>query len=56
MDLKSDWITSLPIATIIIRINAPGAVHFLKGEVTITDTKNQLSSPVAMRENGHLQP
>ena len=30
-------------------------MHFSKGGVTITD-KNQLSSPVAMGDNGHLQP
>ena len=31
-------------------------MHFLKGGATITDKKNQLSSPVAMGNNGHLQP
>ena len=42
--------------TVFIRINAPGAMHFSKGGATITDTKTQLSSPVAMGDNGHLQP
>ena len=31
-------------------------MHFSKGGATITDTKPQLSSPVAMGDNGHLQP
>ena len=34
--------------TVFIHINALGAMHFLKGMATITDKKNQLSSPVAM--------
>ena len=53
--------------TVFIRINAPGTMHFSKGGGwggwgvgggggTITDKKNQLSSPVAMGDNGHLQP
>ena len=42
--------------TVFICINAPGAMHFSKGGgATITDKKNQLSSPVAMGDNGHLQ-
>ena len=44
--------------TIFIRINTPGGgdAFFQKGGATITDKKNQLSSPVAMGDNGHLQP
>ena len=46
--------------TVFIHINAPGAMHFSKGGggggATITDTKTQLSSQVAMGDNGHLQP
>ena len=44
------------LLTVFICINAPGAMHFSKGGATITDKKNQLSSPVAMGDNGHLQP
>ena len=42
--------------TIFIRINAPGAIHFSKGGATIKDKKHQLSSPVELGDNGHLQP
>ena len=31
-------------------------MHFSKGGATITDKKYQLSSPVAMGDNGHFQP
>ena len=31
-------------------------MYFLKGGATITYKKNQLSSTVAMGDNGHLQP
>ena len=48
----------LVLLTIFISINAMGAMHFSKGGggggVTITDKKNQLESPVAMGNNGHL--
>ena len=44
------------IHTVFIRINAPGVMHFSKGGGTIIYKKNQLSSPVAMGNNGHLQP
>ena len=45
-------------STVFIHINAPGAMHFSKrgGGATITYKKNQLSSPVAIGDNGHLQP
>ena len=44
--------------TVFIHINAPGVMHFSKGGggAIITDKKNQLSSPVAMGDNGHIQP
>ena len=51
-------ITALPFynycktPTVFIRINAPGVMHFSKGEAIIKDKKNQLSSPVAMGGNG----
>ena len=31
-------------------------MHFSKGWTTIADKKNQLSSPVAMGDNGHWPP
>ena len=39
----------------------PGAMHFSKGGgggggATITDKQNQISSPVAMGDNGHWLP
>ena len=47
--------------TVFIRINTPGGFEFSKGEgggggVTLTDKKDQLSSPVAMGDNENLQP
>ena len=53
----NNFMIALP-STIFIRINAPGVMHFSKGGggATITDTKNQLSSPVVMGDNRHLQP
>ena len=49
--------------TVFICINTPGEMHFSKvggggggGGATITDKKSQLLSPVAMGDNGHLQP
>ena len=42
--------------TIFVYTNAPWAMHFSKGVTTITDKKNQLSSPVAMGNNGHVLP
>ena len=45
---------------VFIRINASGAMPFQKGGggggVDYYIYKNQLSSPVAMGDNGHLQP
>ena len=34
----------------------PGGDAFFKRRATRTDEKNQLSSPVAMGDNGHLRP
>ena len=34
----------------------PGGDVFFKRGATITNTKTELSSPVAMGDNGHLQP
>ena len=34
----------------------PGGDAFFKRGATITDKKNQLLSPMAMSDNGHLQP
>ena len=43
--------------TVFIRINAQGGeMHFSKGGATITNKKTQLLSPVAMGDNGHIQP
>ena len=56
----STW-SSCYTDTVFIHINAPGAMHFSKGgggggAIIIYKKKNQLSSPVAMGDNGHLQP
>ena len=54
--------TTTNTTTVFIRNNTPGAMHFSKGGggggggATITYTKTQLSSPVAIGDNGHLQP
>ena len=42
------------LSTAFIRINAPGVMQFSKGG-RLLPIKNQLSSPVAMGDNGHLQ-
>ena len=40
--------------TVCIHINAPGVMHFSKGGLLLQIEKNQLSSPVAMGDNGTL--